>query len=68
MLDNICQEHPETLAYKCEADTYVEIFMICKESLKDVMKDNQGDDSINENCSTLIQVGNLLNNISTFLI
>ncbi|CAD8074071.1 unnamed protein product [Paramecium primaurelia] len=66
--DCICQDHSETLAYKCDLNSYLDIFHICKESLKDIIYDNHGEDTINENCSTLILIGTLLSNISTFLI
>ncbi|CAD8116026.1 unnamed protein product [Paramecium primaurelia] len=66
--DCICQDHSETLAYKCDLNSYLDIFLICKESLKEIIYDNQGEDTINENCATLILIGTLLSNISTFLI
>lgn len=52
------------MAYKCELDSYLEIFTICLEYLRDIINDNKGEDSINENCATLILIGNLLSNIS----
>ncbi|CAK84583.1 unnamed protein product (macronuclear) [Paramecium tetraurelia] len=66
--DCICQDHSETLAYKSELNSYLDIFLICKDTLKDVIYDNQGEDTINENCATLILIGTLLSNIATFLV
>lgn len=42
--ENICSEHPETLAYKCEVDIYLEIFSICYEILSCILKDNKGEE------------------------
>lgn len=45
-LEGICSEHSETLTYKCGAETFLQLFELSENTLKDILnlKSMKGDE------------------------
>ncbi|CAD8072735.1 unnamed protein product [Paramecium sonneborni] len=69
-LEGICQEHSETLTYRCTAETFLELFELSENVLKDILnfKSIKGDEQINEEAIQLSQLATILVNSIQFLI
>ncbi|CAD8065939.1 unnamed protein product [Paramecium sonneborni] len=69
-LEGICQEHSETLTYRCGAETFLELFELSENVLKEILnfQSIKGDEQINEEAIQLSQLATILVNSIQFLI
>ncbi|CAD8153798.1 unnamed protein product [Paramecium pentaurelia] len=69
-LEGICQEHSETLTYKCGAEIFLQLFELSENTLKDILnfKSMKGDEQINEEAIQLSQIATIFVNSIQFLI